>query len=32
MALRVADRWFAFERISDDITRLWEPHVIRLTQ
>jgi glyoxylase-like metal-dependent hydrolase (beta-lactamase superfamily II) len=32
MALQVADRWFAFERISDDITRIWEPHVIRLMQ
>jgi hypothetical protein len=28
--LPVADRWFDFERISDDITRIWEPHAIRL--
>jgi len=27
MTLRVADRWFAFERIEDGITRIWEPHV-----
>ncbi len=32
MGLQVADRWFAFERVSDDITRIWEPHAIRLMQ
>ena len=32
MALPVADCWFEFERISDDITRIWEPHAIRLMQ
>ncbi|HEX2790023.1 MAG TPA: MBL fold metallo-hydrolase [Steroidobacteraceae bacterium] len=32
MALPVADRWFEFERVSDDITRIWEPHAIRLMQ
>jgi len=32
MALQVADRWFEFERLSDDITRIWEPHVIRVMQ
>tara|TARA_R110000868_G_scaffold21816_4_gene90402 strand:- start:1282 stop:2055 length:774 start_codon:yes stop_codon:yes gene_type:complete len=28
--LPVADRWFERRRISDDITLLWEPHVIPL--
>ncbi len=32
MGLQIADRWFAFERVSDDITRIWEPHAIRLMQ
>src|SRR5215469_13727939 len=32
MELRIAERWFEFERVSDDITRIWEPHVIRLMQ
>lgn len=32
MGLQVADQWFAFERLSDDITRIWEPHAIRLMQ
>jgi glyoxylase-like metal-dependent hydrolase (beta-lactamase superfamily II) len=32
MALQIANRWFAFERISDDITRIWEPHTIALMQ
>src|ERR1700676_4605417 len=32
MSLPIADRWFEFERISDDITRIWEPHTIRLMQ
>src|SRR6188474_3884672 len=26
----IADRWFETKRISDDITLLWEPHVIPL--
>jgi len=30
--LRIADRWFEFERLSDGITRIWEPHVIRVMQ
>lgn len=25
--LRIADRWYARRRVSDDITLLWEPHV-----
>jgi glyoxylase-like metal-dependent hydrolase (beta-lactamase superfamily II) len=32
MGFAIADRWFAFNRISDDITLIWEPHVIRLEQ
>jgi len=28
--LPIADRWFEIERISDDITRLTEPHVVPL--
>jgi glyoxylase-like metal-dependent hydrolase (beta-lactamase superfamily II) len=32
MALPIAERWFEFERIADDITRIWEPHAIRLMQ
>jgi glyoxylase-like metal-dependent hydrolase (beta-lactamase superfamily II) len=32
MTLRIADRWFKFERLSDGITRIWEPHVIRVMQ
>tara|TARA_R110000824_G_scaffold390760_2_gene587354 strand:+ start:17210 stop:17983 length:774 start_codon:yes stop_codon:yes gene_type:complete len=28
--LPIADRWFERKRISDDITLLWEPHVIPL--
>ena len=28
--LPIADRWFEIERISDDITRLIEPHVVPL--
>jgi glyoxylase-like metal-dependent hydrolase (beta-lactamase superfamily II) len=28
--LPIADRWFEMKRISDDITLLWEPHVIPL--
>jgi glyoxylase-like metal-dependent hydrolase (beta-lactamase superfamily II) len=32
MSLQIADRWFEVERLSDGITRLWEPHVIRVMQ
>jgi glyoxylase-like metal-dependent hydrolase (beta-lactamase superfamily II) len=32
MTLRIADRWFERERVDDAITRLWEPHVIRVEQ
>lgn len=32
MDLPVADRWFEFERLRDGITRIWEPHVIRVMQ
>jgi len=32
MTLKIADRWFDFERLSDGITRIWEPHVIRVMQ
>lgn len=32
MTLKVADRWFERERVDDAITRLWEPHVIRVEQ
>jgi glyoxylase-like metal-dependent hydrolase (beta-lactamase superfamily II) len=30
MSLPVAERWFETRRIDDDITLLWEPHVIPL--
>jgi len=30
VALKIADRWFERRRIDDDITLLWEPHVIPL--
>lgn len=30
MAFRIADRWFEFRRIDDDITLIWEPHVVPL--
>jgi glyoxylase-like metal-dependent hydrolase (beta-lactamase superfamily II) len=30
MPLPVADRWFERQRIDDDVTLLWEPHVDRL--
>ncbi len=30
MALPIADRWFERQRVGDDITLLWEPHVVRL--
>jgi glyoxylase-like metal-dependent hydrolase (beta-lactamase superfamily II) len=32
MSLRIAERWFDYERLSDGITRIWEPHVIRVMQ
>jgi glyoxylase-like metal-dependent hydrolase (beta-lactamase superfamily II) len=32
MTLRIADRWFEWERLQDGITRIWEPHVIRVEQ
>src|ERR1700692_2536613 len=32
MALQIADRWFEYERLPDGITRIWEPHVIRVMQ
>jgi glyoxylase-like metal-dependent hydrolase (beta-lactamase superfamily II) len=32
MGFQIADQWFAIERISDDISRIWEPHAIRLMQ
>jgi glyoxylase-like metal-dependent hydrolase (beta-lactamase superfamily II) len=30
MGFQVADRWFEFQRIDDDITLVWEPHVVPL--
>jgi len=30
MPLQIAQRWFEIRRVSDDITQLWEPHVIPL--
>jgi glyoxylase-like metal-dependent hydrolase (beta-lactamase superfamily II) len=32
MTLEIAHRWFERERVDDGITRLWEPHVIRVEQ
>jgi glyoxylase-like metal-dependent hydrolase (beta-lactamase superfamily II) len=32
MGLQIAARWFEFERLSDGVTRIWEPHVIRVMQ
>jgi len=32
MGLRIATRWFEFERLADRVTRIWEPHVIRVMQ
>ena len=32
MGLQVASHWFEFESLSDGVTRLWEPHVIRVMQ
>jgi glyoxylase-like metal-dependent hydrolase (beta-lactamase superfamily II) len=28
MSLQIADRWFELKRVDDDITWLWEPHVV----
>jgi glyoxylase-like metal-dependent hydrolase (beta-lactamase superfamily II) len=28
--MRIADRWFMFEKVSDEITRIWEPYVSRV--
>lgn len=30
MGFRIAERWFEFQRIDDDITLIWEPHVAPL--
>lgn len=30
MTLQIADRWFEIRRFDDDITLLWEPHVVPL--
>ena len=30
MGLRIAERWFERRRVDDDITLLWEPHVVPL--
>ena len=32
MGLHVATRWFDFERLSEGVTRIFEPHVIRVMQ
>jgi glyoxylase-like metal-dependent hydrolase (beta-lactamase superfamily II) len=32
MPLKIASRWFDFERLADGVTRIWEPHVIRVMQ
>jgi len=32
MTLRIADRWFEWEPLADGVTRIWEPHVIRVEQ
>src|ERR1700745_1261785 len=32
MSLKIAQRWFEYERLADGITRIWEPHVIRVMQ
>jgi glyoxylase-like metal-dependent hydrolase (beta-lactamase superfamily II) len=32
VTLQIAHRWFEYERMSDGITRIWEPHVIRVMQ
>ncbi|MEZ5830456.1 MAG: MBL fold metallo-hydrolase [Dongiaceae bacterium] len=30
MGFRIAEKWFEFKRIDDDITLIWEPHVVPL--
>ena len=30
MGVHIADHWFKLRRIDDDITLLWEPHVVPL--
>jgi len=30
MPFEIADHWFDFKRLDDDITHIWEPHVIPL--
>src|SRR5215831_12006958 len=30
MTIEIAQRWFETKRIDDDITLLWEPHVVSL--
>lgn len=30
--MKIAERWFEIEQISDGITRVWEPHVARVFQ
>lgn len=32
MPLQIASRWFDFEHLADRVTRIWEPHVIRVMQ
>jgi glyoxylase-like metal-dependent hydrolase (beta-lactamase superfamily II) len=32
MSLRIAERWFEYERLPEGVTRIWEPHVIRVMQ
>jgi glyoxylase-like metal-dependent hydrolase (beta-lactamase superfamily II) len=32
MKLHIAERWFEFEHLSDGVTRIFEPHVIRVMQ
>jgi glyoxylase-like metal-dependent hydrolase (beta-lactamase superfamily II) len=32
MGLRIATHWFEYERLPDGVTRIWEPHVIRVMQ
>jgi glyoxylase-like metal-dependent hydrolase (beta-lactamase superfamily II) len=30
MGFQIADQWFEFQRVDDDITLIWEPHVVPL--
>jgi glyoxylase-like metal-dependent hydrolase (beta-lactamase superfamily II) len=30
MGLQIADRWFELKKLSDDVTLMWEPHVVPL--